>query len=254
MTTIDICRKAIHNPSYLLWLLRAHSIESFDQLRAFFGNINFVDYIPDSLRRLRDGGLIEWDEKTEGGTDHIRINTACFKILDTLGASLTELANRTNNTIFVEPLFPRPYSSINSADVFVLMPFTQELKPVYDDHLKKTCNSCDLTVVRADDFFNAHDVMRDVWTAIYQSKIVIADCTGRNPNVFYEMGIAHTIGKPVVLITQSKNDVPFDIRYMRYIKYDFTPRGMAQFEDNLKATLNAIRESENTRLKGGRYE
>jgi hypothetical protein len=41
--------------------------------------------------------------------------------------------------------------------------------------------------------------MWDVWNSIYSSSIIIADCTGRNPNVFYELGIAHTLGKPVIL-------------------------------------------------------
>jgi len=66
---------------------------------------------------------------------------------------------------------------------------------------------------------------------------VIADCTGRNPNVFYEIGLAHASGKPVILITQNSDDVPFDIRHLRYIQYDYTPRGMRVFEKRLVDTL-----------------
>lgn len=255
MISDDMGRKAIHNPAFLFWLLRAHSIESSEQLYSLFENSDACDYLPLTLEKLQNGNLIDWDgERKARSKGRIKINTDALKILDTLGASLTELANRTHKTIYVEPLFPMPYSSVDSADVFVLMPFTQELKPVYEDHLKSVCDNCGFSVARADDFFNAHEIMSDVWTAIYQSRVVIGDCTGRNPNVFYELGIAHTMGKPVVLITQSKDDVPFDIKHRRYIKYDFTPRGMKKFENNLKATLNTIKESENTMLKGGRYE
>ena len=70
---------------------------------------------------------------------------------------------------------------------------------------------------------------------MYRSRAVIADCTTRNPNVFYEIGMAQTVGKPVLLITQDESDVPFDLRHLRYIKYAYTPPGMAAFEANFEA-------------------
>jgi hypothetical protein len=53
------------------------------------------------------------------------------------------------------------------------------------------------------------------------------------------MGIAHTLGKPVVLITQREEDVPFDIRHIRFNKYEYTPRGMKELESFLKSMLVA---------------
>ena len=79
--------------------------------------------------------------------------------------------------------------------------------------------------------------MSEIWNAICASQIVIADCTGRNPNVFYEIGVAHTVGKPVILLTQIVEDVPFDLRHIRFIKYELTRRGMQKFEEDLLATL-----------------
>ena len=79
--------------------------------------------------------------------------------------------------------------------------------------------------------------MRNIWSAIYASHLVIADCTGRNPNVFYEIGIAHTLGRPVILTAQNNDDVPFDIRHIRYIHYNLTPRGIKEFEDRLRKTI-----------------
>jgi hypothetical protein len=53
-----------------------------------------------------------------------------------------------------------------------------------------------ITSTRADDFFAANSIISDVWNAITDAKVLVADCTGRNPNVFYELGIAHTLGSP----------------------------------------------------------
>lgn len=80
--------------------------------------------------------------------------------------------------------------------------------------------------------------MHDIWSAIFLADWIIADCTGRNPNVFYEIGIAHTVGKRVILITQDEKDVPFDVRHIRYFNYTFTPRGMKKLEESLTSTLS----------------
>ncbi len=97
-----------------------------------------------------------------------------------------------------------------------------------------------LNVKRADDFFGVHEIMKDIWLSLQGAGAVIADCTERNPNVFYEIGIAHTLGKPVILITENEDDVPFDVRAIRFIKYSMTPRGMKKFESTLEATLREI--------------
>jgi nucleoside 2-deoxyribosyltransferase len=109
---------------------------------------------------------------------------------------------------------------------------------VYEDHIAASARELGLSVARGDDFFTSHSVMADIWAAIMSARAVIADCTGRNPNVFYEIGLAHAVGKPVILITQNNDDVPFDIRHLRYIQYDYTPRGMRIFEKRLTDTLS----------------
>jgi hypothetical protein len=94
-----------------------------------------------------------------------------------------------------------------------------------------------LSVKRGDDFFTSHDVMLDIWRSIYSSRVIIADCTDRNPNVFYEIGLAHALGKVVILITQNEDDVPFDLKSFRYIKYENTSRAMKAFEEVLAKTI-----------------
>ena len=73
-----------------------------------------------------------------------------------------------------------------------------------------------------------------------QCRVVIADLTGRNPNVFYEVGLAHAISKDVIMLTQSMEFVSFDLKTLRCITYEFTPRGMEKFEKSLAATIKAI--------------
>jgi hypothetical protein len=124
-------------------------------------------------------------------------------------------------------------------EIFVLMPFTAELVTIYEDHIKKAVaeSEFELRVGRADDFFGPRPIMKDVWSAIHAARIIIADCTGRNPNVFYEIGLAHAIGRYTILISQSLDDIPFDLRHLRIILYKYTPPGMKAFETALIETI-----------------
>jgi len=81
--------------------------------------------------------------------------------------------------------------------------------------------------------------MDDIVEAVRNSRIVVADLTCRDPNVFYETGICHALGKDVILITQDE-DVPFDLKHIRHIFYEYTPRGMKRFEKTLKETIKSI--------------
>lgn len=122
-------------------------------------------------------------------------------------------------------------------EVFVVMPFTAELKAVYDDHISRVISKLRLRIGRGDDVFGAGSIMKDIWSAIHAAQVVVADCTGRNANVFYEIGLAHAIGKDTILISQSLDDIPFDLRHLRIILYKYTPPGMDAFEKALKAAI-----------------
>jgi len=129
--------------------------------------------------------------------------------------------------------------------VFVVMPFATEMKPIYEDHIRPTAERLHLTVGRGDDFFTANQVMLDIWAAINQSRVVIADCTGRNPNVFYEIGLCHAVGRETVLIAQNLDDIPFDLRHLRIITYTYDPHGMKEFESTLQKTLAPFESAKN---------
>lgn len=160
------------------------------------------------------------------------------EIQSVLGFSLSKMIEevKSGSAISVRPVFGKPSGHLKS-DVFVLMPFEEAFYPVFDDHIIKVCNKLSLDCKRADNIFGSSEIIDDIWELICNSNIIIADCTGRNPNVFYELGMAHTLGKKVIVITQNADDIPFDIRHIRYIKYKYTPRGMNQFENVIEKYL-----------------
>jgi hypothetical protein len=155
-----------------------------------------------------------------------------------LGISISKMIHEFFNSqrITISPFFGIP-SGTPRTDIFVLMPFKEEFKPIYEDHIVNVCNKLNCSSKRADHLYGSREVMKDIWELIHNSNTIVADCTERNPNVFYELGIAHTLGKKVIIITQNTDDIPFDIRHIRYIKYEYTPRGMKEFETTLEGFI-----------------
>jgi hypothetical protein len=102
--------------------------------------------------------------------------------------------------------------------VSAMMPFQPSFDAVYAT-LQGTATAAGLRCRRADDIWENPAVIQDVVSLIDRSRVVIVDCSGRNPNVFYEAGIAHTLGRDVILITQAAADIPFDLRHLRYVEY-----------------------------------
>lgn len=105
--------------------------------------------------------------------------------------------------------------------VFVLTPF---LNREYDtfEIVKNTCSEVNLKCIRGDENYRDKDILSHIITYIMQSSVIIANINGRNPNVYYELGICHCIGKPVILISKnkSKNNLPFDIQSKNIIFYN----------------------------------
>lgn len=125
---------------------------------------------------------------------------------------------------------------------FIVMPFGDEsLQIVYEDFIKPVLEQdCSLQVERGDDVFGSDVVMDDIRSSIEAADLVIADLTGKNANVFYEVGICHALEKPVLLLAQSMEDVPFDLRHRRVLLYNYTLRGCKRLEGHLRDQVAAI--------------
>jgi hypothetical protein len=120
------------------------------------------------------------------------------------------------------------------------MPFEPGLKAVYNDHVRPAVLSAGLKCERADELHGVNAITTDIWERINRARFLIADLTRRNPNVFYEVGLAHAIGKDVILLTQTMDDVPFDLKGLRCLVYEYTPPGMREFDVRLRKTIDAV--------------
>ena len=106
------------------------------------------------------------------------------------------------------------------AKCFVISPFGGWFDSYYSAILQPAIEAANLTPCRADDLYRPSSIIHDIWRFVSQATVLLADLTGKNPNVLYELGLAHAIGKPVVMITQDLDDVPFDLRNLRVITYE----------------------------------
>lgn len=117
---------------------------------------------------------------------------------------------------------------------FILMPFAKEFDNVYKKALKPTLESLDYICKRADEISESKEIINIIWEQINRANIIIADLTGKNPNVYYELGYAHALGKDTILITESIDDVPFDLRHRKCVKYNRTKIGLFNLSESLK--------------------
>jgi hypothetical protein len=125
---------------------------------------------------------------------------------------------------------------------FAVMQFTDEFNVLYQDVIRPVCESYGYKVVRGDDFYTSGQIMEDVTQSIRSAALIIADVTPNNANVFYEVGYAHAINKPTILLSDRKRErLPFDISGFRTLFYDNTIGGKAAVEMRLKQHLDALR-------------
>jgi hypothetical protein len=117
---------------------------------------------------------------------------------------------------------------------FVIMPFREPFNRYYDRIVAPTVQAAGLMPRRGDSLFRPSPIMEDVWQLIRDAEIIIAELTTQNANVFYELGLAHAVGKPVILLSETTDDVPFDLRSLRVITYD---RHDPEWGDELRRTL-----------------
>lgn len=125
---------------------------------------------------------------------------------------------------------------------FVLMPFAPEFDEIYEAVIFPTVTEkLGMKCARADQVFSGRSVMDDLWGYINRACVIIAELTGRNPNVLYELGLCHAIGKPVVMITQSMGDVPFDVRHLRCVVYKNTIAGSRELQKQIVEAITYLR-------------
>ena len=102
---------------------------------------------------------------------------------------------------------------------FVLMPFDKTFDDIYKLGIKETANTLGILAERVDEQMFQEGILERIYRQIELADLVVADMTGQNPNVFYEVGYAHAKGKLCILLTQRAEDIPFDLKHHRHIVY-----------------------------------
>ena len=189
-----------------------------------------IPAIPNSTLQAIAGelGIADW----EFSRTHWAIKDAdLFKVLLRRG-----LGQRPKPKVFA--LSDEP---VDAALVAVMMPFDARFDPVYRA-LQDAVAAAGMTCQRVDDIWVHDHIIQDVVSLVCRASVVICDLSGRNANVFYEMGIAHVLAKDVVMITQSAQDVPFDVAHIRHIRYLPNGEGLEQLAGEVRRRLDGIRE------------
>lgn len=154
-----------------------------------------------------------------------------------VSTSFTEV--QTEKLITFKPsVFHVPPEPQNDALISVMMPFAG-FDGTYTA-IKKVADYMHLECLRADDIWDNSTFIQDIFSLIFRSHVVVVDFTGRNPNVMYETGIAHTLGKNVVPITQSLNDIPSDLGHHRALKYLPNEQGYKDLCNELYKRLKVL--------------
>ena len=140
---------------------------------------------------------------------------------------------------------------------FVMQPFVPPHGDYYEKIFKPAIEKTKLQPVRADaEIFGTGKIIDQVWRGINAAKVLVAELSTRNPNVFYELGLAHALNKPVVLVSSNEADVPFDLHHIRVIYYDVTDPfwGAKLIEKVAENILSALTNPEEAIFKTGATE
>lgn len=149
------------------------------------------------------------------------------------------------DAILLRPLDLEPTGSLEASalrqrslrHLFVAMPYAKEFDNLYYFGIKDQVERRDLRCERVDKDEYVGDVVERIKERISKAELVIADITGGSPNVFFEVGYAEGVGKPVILLTQPQ-DVPFDLRTKNQIRYD--PHDLLSVSRELGEILDAL--------------
>jgi hypothetical protein len=230
--------------------LKALAVEHFDagdwsDLGLLTGCVHEVQDHPRLLRSLSFNDPDYSTCATQMFMTMTRKDAKNFKIIedfvtDKSGGGLTISTTDGGKRVYFTPsIFAVPDEPVDHRLVAVMMPFDRSFADVYDA-IRMACQGAEMYAQRVDDIWENSTIIQDVFSLIWRASVVVCDFSGRNPNVFYECGIAHTLGKAVVPIAQHQSDVPFDVRHHRYLAYHPNAEGLAGLQTKLQTRLMTL--------------
>jgi hypothetical protein len=194
--------------------------------------------IQDAADTIRQEGLFR-----RQGEDEFRFWEHC-EALNALGAyvELAEQSILPKGGVFMQVnprRFRKKQFTTRTDLIVILMPFTKDWSGDVFKVFENAGSTKGFKVWRSDMEFTDDEVMQTIWEQINEAKLVVADCTGKNPNVFYELGLADTIGKPVFVCAQDRKDIPFDITPRRSHTYKPLTSSLEILRDKLIKFIEA---------------
>lgn len=242
--------KADHRKLVMLTEIAIQSFDSSDCV-TIGAHTNELSYVNGHDRLLKS---LSWGDSDYAGCAHTVMNQLVMRDPGNLpiiedyisrkygapGMSISTAPSKGPSISFTPSVFDIPNGGVESDLVAVMTPFAPQFEAVFSA-ISNAGVLSGFRVLRAKDIWQHSSVIQDVFSLIYRAHIVVCDFTGKNPNVFYEAGIAHTLGKHVVPITQHAGDVPFDLGHHRYLEYLNNGEGCAKLAAGLATRFASLR-------------
>lgn len=210
-------------------------------LRTYLGDSgSIISSHPRLLRSLAFGDDDYPSCVAEVVSSIIAAEPQAIKLIESmLDKTIPESLLADNSMQFMPLAISRTSIDIDTSLVSAMMPFSASFRDVRDT-MREACELCGLNLRAADDVWENPVLIQDIFDLITKACIVIVDFTGKNPNVMYETGIAHALGKEVIPITQNLDDVPFDLKHYRVLDYKNNAEGRAQLCMKLQDRMHTI--------------
>jgi hypothetical protein len=140
------------------------------------------------------------------------------------------------------------YVEEETPKAFVVMQFTESFNTLFEEVIKPVCRQFGYNAIRGDDSFTSGSIINEITQSIQDASVVIADITPDNPNVYYEVGYAHALNKPTILLSDKARDIlPFDVSGFRTLFYEDSIGGKRKVQESLIKHLQSVRGDEDTR-------
>lgn len=149
--------------------------------------------------------------------------------------------DRKKRIVRINPIFAGRDFLIEPNLCFVLLEYKPPFTDIYETLIRPTVESEGFRCLKANDIFSTTPVIEDIWANINKASLIIAEITSTNSNVLYELGICHTLGKEVMIITQRPEDVPFNFRHLRFYPYKNDIPGSDELKRNIKSVIGHLK-------------
>lgn len=236
---IDIRNQIAKQFSKTDWLDLGYTLGSYDVIEGHSRLLRSLSFGDDDYEGNILEVLAEMIKKDPNAFNDIKSYLA-EKFSTPLVSELISTAHDASPTriiTFSPQVFSIPNKQQNNKLVTVMLPF--KLQQSFDA-VNEACNNLSLDCIKADQIWENPTFIQDIFELIFTCRVVVADFTGKNPNVFYEVGIAHTLGKTVVPITQSLADVPSDLGHHRALLYHPNEQGYKDLVNEIEKRLKTL--------------